>query len=62
MPTPTPRPILAPVPMPPPVLADPVFAGILAVGAEVGVVLEGVGGGGPAVSRRFRILGHVSSK
>jgi hypothetical protein len=65
-PTPTPRPILAPVPMPPPVLAAAVFellAGLgVAVGAGVDGVLEEVGAGGPAVSKRFRRLGYFSSQ
>jgi hypothetical protein len=66
-PTPTPTPILAPVPMPPPVLAAAVFDALaaelgVAVGVGVDVVLEEVGAGGPAVSKRFRRLGDVSSQ
>jgi hypothetical protein len=64
-PTPTPRPTLAPVPVPPPVLAAAVFVVLWAggaVAAGVDVVLEEVGGGGPAVSRKFRRLGDVSSQ
>ena len=63
-PTPTPRPILVPVPMPPPVLAAAVFDALaaelgVAVGVGVDVVLEEVGAGGPAVSKRFRRLGKL---
>jgi hypothetical protein len=62
MPTPTPRPILAPVDMPLLELAA-ACVGLLtgfwvAVGVGVDVVVEEVvgAGGGPAVSKRFRRL------
>jgi len=53
--------------MPPPVLAAAVFDALaaelgVAVGVGVDVVLEEVGAGGPAVSKRFRRLGDVSSQ
>jgi hypothetical protein len=63
MPTPTPTPILAPVDMPLFELAAVVGVGVLTgfwvpVGVGVDVVVEEVGVGGPAVSKRFRRLGE----